>query len=82
MGIYVIGDVHGYFSELKKMMNVIEQQDKDARYIFVGDLLDRGPENVEMVQWAIENIKPGRDEKYHSVCTEETKFLLKLQSKF
>ena len=66
MGTYVIGDVHGCFNELQALLSKIESVDKNARFIFTGDLLDRGPKNVEMAEWAIKNIKG--NEKYRSVC--------------
>lgn len=68
MGTYVIGDIHGCFNELMALFNVIEKQDKNAKYIFVGDLLDRGPDNVKMARWAIDNIFDEKNDKYISVC--------------
>jgi len=68
MSTYVIGDVHGCFDELMALFKNIEVQDNDARYVFVGDLLDRGPKNVEMARWAVENIRNEEDAKYRSVC--------------
>lgn len=66
MGTYVIGDVHGCYKELMLLLNNIEKIDTDANYIFVGDLLDRGPGNIEMARWAFENIS--KNGKYRSVC--------------
>ena len=39
---YVIGDVHVCYDELMLLLQKIEAKDKDARYIFVGDFIDRG----------------------------------------
>lgn len=68
MGTYVIGDVHGCFEELMTLMSIVEKDDCDARYIFTGDLLDRGAGNIEMARWAVLNIKSEKDAKYRSVC--------------
>lgn len=62
---YAIGDVHGCFDELRALLNKIEEQDKDARFIFVGDLVDRGPKVWETLQWAMHNITS--DGKYQSI---------------
>lgn len=66
MGTYIIGDAHGCFDELQALLSKIEKKDKNARFIFTGDLLDRGPKNVKMAEWAIKNIKG--NEKYRAVC--------------
>lgn len=48
---YVIGDVHGYFDTL---MMLVKQIPEDARLLFVGDLIDRGPQSAEVVQFVRE----------------------------
>ena len=40
---YVVGDVHGCFDDLMAMIETIEKRDEDARIIFVGDSINRGP---------------------------------------
>ncbi len=62
---YVIGDVHGCYHEMMRLLEKIEREDKDAKFIFVGDLIDRGPKVWETLQWAMENIT--QDGKYQSV---------------
>lgn len=59
MATYVIGDVHGCFDELMELINRIEEEDDNARFILLGDLIDRGPKIYETIQWAMENIKKG-----------------------
>ena len=59
MGTYVVGDVHGCYSLWMKLKEQIESKDKDAKFIFVGDIIDRGPEVYKMLTWCMNNIKPG-----------------------
>ncbi|MDY0116379.1 MAG: metallophosphoesterase [Sulfurimonadaceae bacterium] len=43
---YVIGDVHGNY---KTLLALIAKLPKDAEIIFVGDLIDRGPQSREVI---------------------------------
>lgn len=65
MGTYVVGDIHGHFDEWISFKDKIENFDPDAVFILVGDILDRGPDSVKMVRWAMEHITP--DGKYRMV---------------
>lgn len=49
---FVIGDVHG---ELKTLQELINNLPKDAEIIFVGDLIDRGPNSKEVIAYIREN---------------------------
>ncbi len=62
---YVIGDVHGCYDELMKLISIIENQDDDAKYIFVGDFIDRGPKTPQIMDWVVKNITI--DGKFRSV---------------
>ncbi len=59
MGTYVVGDIHGCFDEWMTLKNKIEEQDKNARFVLVGDIVDRGPKVAEMLSWAMKNITIG-----------------------
>ena len=54
MAVYIMSDIHGYFS---RMLDVLEKANfdwqNDELYI-LGDIIDRGPESFEMLEWAIE----------------------------
>ena len=50
MSTYVMGDIHGCYDELVQMMKVIDFKDSD-RLILVGDYIDRGRQNYEMLQF-------------------------------
>lgn len=51
-----MGDIHGCFEEWLSLKNRIEKLDKEARFILVGDIIDRGPEIYKMLCWAREHI--------------------------
>lgn len=48
---YIIGDVHGHYDTL---MQLVERLPDDAKLIFVGDLIDRGPKSAEVVRFVRE----------------------------
>ena len=62
---YVIGDVHGCYDEMMRLLEKIESKDPEAIIYFVGDFIDRGPKVWEVLTWAMEHITP--DGKYRSV---------------
>ena len=48
-----IGDVHGCIDELKCLIKAIDPTEGDLLY-FLGDLIDRGPDSVAVVRYALE----------------------------
>ena len=56
MGTYVVGDIHGCFSEWMDLKSKIEKEDTNAKFILVGDIVDRGKQVALMLKWAIDNI--------------------------
>ncbi len=46
--IYVIGDVHGCYETLLKL---IEQLPLDAKLVFCGDVIDRGPKSRQVIEY-------------------------------
>lgn len=50
----VVGDVHGCLEELDELLRVVELRPGFDRLVFVGDLLDRGPDAVGVVRRARE----------------------------
>lgn len=62
---YVIGDVHGCYDKMIQLVNKIESRDADAKIIFVGDFVDRGPDTMKCIRWAMDHITA--DGKYQSV---------------
>lgn len=47
----VVGDVHGCLSELQELLELVKYDSAQDRLIFVGDLVDRGPDPVGVVRF-------------------------------
>ena len=50
MKTYAIGDVQGCYFPLKNLMHRIEKTTPGARYLFAGDLVERGPHSLETLR--------------------------------
>ena len=48
---FVVGDIHGCFSKLKQSLDAIGFTPEVDRLFSVGDLVDRGPESEEALNW-------------------------------
>jgi serine/threonine protein phosphatase 1 len=60
--IYVIGDIHGHLDKLAHAVDLIDRDGgKSAKIIFVGDLVDRGPDSKGVIQFLIDGIASGRN---------------------
>jgi len=55
MGHYVIGDVQGCYDELISLCNKIKFDKKKDKLIFAGDLVNRGPKSLEVLNFCLEN---------------------------
>lgn len=53
--IYVTSDLHGCYDEFIELLSQIDFTDKDEMYI-VGDIVDRGPEPIRLLQYTMNNI--------------------------
>lgn len=47
----IVGDVHGCFSRLRKALHCIGFDERVDRLFCLGDLVDRGPESHESLDW-------------------------------
>lgn len=65
MAHYAIGDIHGCYKEFLQMKNYIEAADSQAVFFLMGDIVDRGPNVMDMLLWAMENVT--KDGKYRMV---------------
>ncbi len=50
----VIGDVHGHYDALIKLLAAIAPDKQDGVY-FVGDLIDRGPDSARVVDFVMKH---------------------------
>lgn len=55
MATWVIGDVHGCYRTLRKLLKRIGFEKSDDRLWFTGDLVNRGPRSLEVLQWAVDH---------------------------
>jgi serine/threonine protein phosphatase 1 len=53
----IIGDVHGHYTGLMTLLEAISPGNDDQVY-FLGDLIDRGPQSAEVVDFVKENAYP------------------------
>ncbi|MFT3785878.1 MAG: metallophosphoesterase [Tepidisphaeraceae bacterium] len=47
---WVIGDIHGMYGPLNAMLDALSALDADARFYFVGDYVNRGPQSREVLE--------------------------------
>lgn len=51
---FIIGDIHGHLSKLKKIISLIQKDMKESdSFIFLGDYIDRGPASFEVIEYLI-----------------------------
>ena len=55
MSTYVIGDVHGCFDQFIRMLDKIEYDSQLDKIILTGDLVNRGPESLAVLNYCIAN---------------------------
>jgi len=48
---FVVGDIHGMFEYLRRLLTDIEFDEEIDRLFSVGDLVDRGPESNRALEW-------------------------------
>lgn len=47
---YVIGDVHGCLKQLDQLLAIIERETPDAKLLFTGDIINRGPDSLGVLR--------------------------------
>ncbi|SMP06909.1 metallophosphoesterase [Shimia sagamensis] len=60
--IYAIGDIHGYLDKLEEVMDqIVADGGPDAEVVFLGDLVDRGPDSKGVIDFVLNGLKQGRN---------------------
>lgn len=60
--IYAIGDIHGQLGMLKDAVGRVERDGgADAQIVFLGDLVDRGPDSAGVIEYLINGRAEGRN---------------------
>lgn len=54
-----IGDIHGCFETLKRLLRVVEPREEDL-IITLGDYINRGPNSYGVMEWLIQTQKTGQ----------------------
>jgi hypothetical protein len=54
---FAIGDVHGCFGKLKSLIAACDllSEAEDARFVFIGDYVDRGPDSRKVIDFLIQS---------------------------
>lgn len=53
MSTYVIGDIQGCYQSFRKLLNKIKFEPKNDHLILAGDLINRGPQSLETMQYIL-----------------------------
>lgn len=48
---FVVGDIHGHFRLLRHLLKTTGFNTRQDRVFSVGDLIDRGPDSIEVLSW-------------------------------
>jgi len=60
--IYAIGDIHGELDSLKDALKKINRDGgSDARVVFLGDYVDRGPNSRGVIEFLINSVEAGKN---------------------
>ena len=53
MRLIAIADIHGYLNKLENLIDQIQSTPED-QFIFLGDLIDRGPASKQVIDYLIQ----------------------------
>ena len=72
--IYAIGDIHGQIDEMQRVLALIDADGgPDAKVVFLGDYVDRGPDSKAVVQALIDGLAAGRN--WHPIKGNHDRYL-------
>lgn len=53
--IILIGDSHGHYKELTKLLSKVKYNNKKDRVVMLGDFISKGPDSLKVIDFLIEN---------------------------
>lgn len=56
---FIVGDIHGCAETLRKLLAQVRASDANAKFVFVGDYVDRGLRNKEVIDIMLDEQKKG-----------------------
>jgi len=71
--ILAIGDIHGMYNKLVKLLEIIKYNPKNDELFLLGDYIDRGPDSKKVVDLVIELVNNGAK----AICGNHEDMLLK-----
>ncbi|WP_116091961.1 metallophosphoesterase family protein [Sphingomonas crusticola] len=79
--VYAIGDIHGRFDLLERLLRQIEADDQargpaETHVVLLGDLIDRGPQSREIVDFFLHG--PPAFARFHYIMGNHEEMLLQL----
>lgn len=51
MAVYAIGDIQGCYADLQNLLELISYSEQNDKLYFVGDLVNRGPQSLEVLRF-------------------------------
>ena len=54
MATYIISDIHGFYYRFQDCLAKVNFDPREDELYVLGDIIDRGPHNAEMLEWAYE----------------------------
>lgn len=80
MSTYVMADIHGCYDEFQQMLNKIKFNPEVDELIIAGDIVDRGPQSYEMLEYArsepknVKFVKGNHDVDFAKYCDRIYRF--------
>jgi hypothetical protein len=50
---WIIGDIHGMYKPLVKLVDMVHREDSDAEFLFAGDYVNRGPQSKQTIDFLL-----------------------------
>ena len=77
----ILTDIHGNFDTMMALLDLIPQEEKDKGIVICGDLIDRGPKSMEIVQWCIDNKIQVVKGNHEEMMVDESQLVLNFRAK-